>query len=282
MVVSVMTMATAVFIPGCRNSSVHAAQATPDPSDVNTAAAQGACPTGQVLMSDGSCQAADQAAPPPAAGSQPQASSETAAQPTYAPETGSSPQQEQPQYSSPQAQEQSQDQYGGQNENSDVYDQQNPYDDQTYQQDAYNDGYQQGYEAAIQANQPPPPLPVYAQPLCPGPGYMWNPGYWYWGPGGYYWVPGVWVLAPYTGALWTPGWWGFFGGFYRWHHGYWGPHIGFYGGIPYGYGYTGEGFHGGYWNHDRFMYNRSVTNINVTKITNVYNVKVVNVHNTRV
>jgi len=23
----------------------------------------------------------------------------------------------------------------------------------------------------------PPALPVYAQPLCPGPGYLWTPGY---------------------------------------------------------------------------------------------------------
>ena len=26
----------------------------------------------------------------------------------------------------------------------------------------------------------PPALPVYAQPLCPGPGYFWTPGYWAW------------------------------------------------------------------------------------------------------
>ena len=24
----------------------------------------------------------------------------------------------------------------------------------------------------------PPILPVYAQPICPGPGYIWEPGYW--------------------------------------------------------------------------------------------------------
>src|SRR3974390_2554620 len=28
----------------------------------------------------------------------------------------------------------------------------------------------------------PPVLPVYAQPLCPGPGYIWTPGYWAWDP----------------------------------------------------------------------------------------------------
>ncbi|HEV3176876.1 MAG TPA: YXWGXW repeat-containing protein, partial [Stellaceae bacterium] len=33
----------------------------------------------------------------------------------------------------------------------------------------------------------PPPLPIYEQPLIPGPGYLWTPGYWAWGPEGYYW-----------------------------------------------------------------------------------------------
>src|SRR5277367_1056411 len=30
----------------------------------------------------------------------------------------------------------------------------------------------------------PPVLPVYAQPLCPGAGYIWEPGYWAWFFGG--------------------------------------------------------------------------------------------------
>src|SRR5580700_4557828 len=64
----------------------------------------------------------------------------------------------------------------------------------------------------------PPALPVYAQPICPGPGYLWTPGYW-----------------------------GFGGGFYAWHPGYWGPHVGFYGGINYSFGYGGVGFFGGEW-----------------------------------
>ena len=82
----------------------------------------------------------------------------------------------------------------------------------------------------------PPALPVYAQPICPGPGYLWTPGYWAWSDDdGYYWVPGTWVVAP-VGMLWTPGYWGFAGGFYGWHAGYWGPHVGFYGGINYGFG----------------------------------------------
>ena len=121
----------------------------------------------------------------------------------------------------------------------------------------------------------PPALPVYAQPICPGPGYFWTPGYWGWNDdAGYYWVPGTWVVAP-VGMLWTPGYWGFAGGFYGWHGGYWGPHIGFYGGINYGFGYGGVGFAGGEWRGGAFFYNRSVTNISATNVTNVYNKTVV-------
>ena len=35
----------------------------------------------------------------------------------------------------------------------------------------------------------PPELPVFDQPICPGDGYIWTPGYWAWD-GEYYWVPG--------------------------------------------------------------------------------------------
>jgi len=127
----------------------------------------------------------------------------------------------------------------------------------------------------------PPALPVYAQPICPGPGYIWTPGYWGWNDDdGYYWVPGTWVVAP-VGMLWTPGYWGWGGGLYVWHAGYWGPHVGFYGGINYGYGYGGVGFVGGEWRRGGFYYNRSVTNVSVTNVTNVYN-KTVIVNNTTV
>ncbi len=121
----------------------------------------------------------------------------------------------------------------------------------------------------------PPALPVYAQPICPGPGYLWTPGYWGWNDdGGYYWVPGTWVVAP-VGMLWTPGYWGWGGGFYAWHAGYWGPHVGFYGGINYGFGYGGVGFVGGEWRGGGFYYNRYVTNVSATTVTNVYNRSVV-------
>jgi hypothetical protein len=126
----------------------------------------------------------------------------------------------------------------------------------------------------------PPPLPVYEQPLCPGPGYIWTPGYWDYGYGGYYWVPGTWVLPPAVGLFWTPGYWGYEGGLYVWHAGYWGPHVGYYGGVNYGFGYVGTGYEGGYWDHGTFFYNTAVTRVNPTFVTNTYNKTVV--HNVTV
>ncbi len=116
----------------------------------------------------------------------------------------------------------------------------------------------------------PPALPVYAQPICPGPGYLWTPGYWAYGDAGYYWVPGTWIVAPAAGLLWTPGYWGWGGGGYLWHAGYWGPHVGFYGGVNYGFGYGGVGFVGGRWNGGVFAYNAAVMNVNTTVIRNTY------------
>jgi hypothetical protein len=62
----------------------------------------------------------------------------------------------------------------------------------------------------------------------------------------------------------------------HWNPGYWALHIGFYGGVNYGYGYTGNGYEGGYWNNGAYFYNRYVNNIgNVPNITNVYNTTVI-------
>src|SRR5208282_2090211 len=116
----------------------------------------------------------------------------------------------------------------------------------------------------------PPVLPIYTQPVCPGEGYLWTPGYWAWDDGDYYWVPGTWVLAPEPGFLWTPGYWGWGDGAYLWHGGYWGANIGFYGGVYYGFGYIGTGFEGGYWQGGNFFYNTSVMNVNTTIIHNTY------------
>ena len=125
----------------------------------------------------------------------------------------------------------------------------------------------------------PPALPVYVQPPCPAAGYLWVPGYWAWADDGYYWVPGVWVLAPRPGLLWTPGYWGWGGSAYLWHPGYWGPHVGFYGGINYGFGYTGVGFFGGRWVGEHFAYNTAVVNVNRTVVHNTY---IENVHVTNI
>ncbi len=116
----------------------------------------------------------------------------------------------------------------------------------------------------------PPALPVYVQPPCPEPNLIWTPGYWAWGPYGYYWVPGAWIMPPEPGLLWTPGWWGWNDDAYYWHPGYWGPRVGFYGGINYGYGYFGYGYVGGYWDRDRFFYNRDVNRIDDRYVHDVY------------
>ncbi len=130
----------------------------------------------------------------------------------------------------------------------------------------------------------PPELPVYDQPLCPGDGYIWTPGYWAWDPGfaDYYWVPGTWILAPEPGFLWTPGYWGWGDGGFFFTAGYWGPVVGFYGGVNYGFGYFGTGFVGGRWEGGHFFYNTAVSHVNVTVIHNTYETRIVNNNVTRV
>jgi hypothetical protein len=119
----------------------------------------------------------------------------------------------------------------------------------------------------------PPELPVYEQPVCPGDGYIWTPGYWGWD-GEYYWVPGTWVTPPQVGFLWTPGYWGWGDGGYLFHDGYWGPSVGFYGGIDYGFGYFGHGYEGGRWDRGHFFYNTAVNHVDANRIHNVYNTAV--------
>jgi hypothetical protein len=116
----------------------------------------------------------------------------------------------------------------------------------------------------------PPAIPVYVQPDCPVDGYLWVPGYWSYGDDGYYWVPGYWSAPPMVGYLWTPGYWGYAGGIYGWNGGYWGTHVGFYGGVNYGFGYGGVGYGGGGWVGGHFRYNTAVTHVNTTIIHNTY------------
>jgi WXXGXW repeat (2 copies) len=125
----------------------------------------------------------------------------------------------------------------------------------------------------------PPILPVYDQPPIPAVGYIWTPGYWAYGDDDYYWVPGTWVQPPSVGLLWTPGYWGWRDGIYAWNGGYWGPHVGFYGGVNYGFGYGGFGYGGGLWRGGVFSYNTTVNNFGGVHVTNVYN-KTVIVNNT--
>ena len=99
---------------------------------------------------------------------------------------------------------------------------------------------------------------------------MWTPGYWAYGDDGYYWVPGAWVPAPYEGALWTPPYWGWSGGLYVFHPGYWGPHVGYYGGVNYGFGFMGVGFVGGIWRGHDFVYNTAVVHVNNVYVHNTY------------
>ena len=127
-----------------------------------------------------------------------------------------------------------------------------------------------GMRVGVALNLAPPALPIYQQSPLPAPGYLWVPGYWAWGQGGYYWVPGTWVLPPEPGLLWTPGYWSLSPDGYVFIDGYWGSTVGFYGGIDYGFGYTGQGYHGGRWHGSEFVYNRQVNNVGDAPGVKVY------------
>jgi hypothetical protein len=134
---------------------------------------------------------------------------------------------------------------------------------------------QAAVDVSFSVNVAPPELPiVYEQPELPDVGYIWTPGYWAWDGSDYYWVPGTWVLPPASDLYWTPGYWGWRDGFYGWNPGYWGPQVGYYGGVNYGFGYTGVGFEGGYWHGGAFFYNHAVANFGHVNIVNVYNTPV--------
>jgi hypothetical protein len=130
----------------------------------------------------------------------------------------------------------------------------------------------------------PPAIPVYDQPLCPGDGYIWTPGYWAWDADfdDYYWVPGTWVEPPEVGLLWTPGYWAWNNEGFVFTDGYWGPAVGFYGGINYGFGYFGDGFVGGRWDGGHFFYNTAVWHVNDREIHNTYVDRVTIVNNNHV
>src|SRR3569833_4741030 len=66
-----------------------------------------------------------------------------------------------------------------------------------------------GVGVGVDISTPPPELPEYDQPECPGDGYIWTPGYWAYGDDGYFWVPGVWVEAPEENYYCFLAFWGF-------------------------------------------------------------------------
>ncbi len=131
-------------------------------------------------------------------------------------------------------------------------------------------GFTPNADTEVRTAEVPPPLQDDTQPPCPDDGSVWTPAYWAWGGGGYYWVPGAWVRPPRAGIFWTPGYWSFAGVVYVFHPGYWAPHVGYYGGINYGFGYAGAGFTGGRWEGNAFAYNRAVSNLNSNIIHNTY------------
>src|ERR1700733_3531009 len=118
----------------------------------------------------------------------------------------------------------------------------------------------------------PPPLPSYQQPAIPERGYLWVPGFWAWRKSvpDYFWVPGTWVRPPQSGLLWTPPYWSQVDGGYAYHAGYWASEVGFYGGINYGFGYTGSGYEGGRWKDGSFTYNQAVNNVSSLDSASVY------------
>jgi hypothetical protein len=125
-------------------------------------------------------------------------------------------------------------------------------------------------DSPVSAGVAPPPIPDAPQPTNSQDGYLWTPGYWVWGGNGYDWVPGVWLHPPRVGLLWTPAYWSFADGRYFFHSGYWSPHVGFYGGINYGYGYFGNGYRGGHWVGNSFAYNVTVNHLSPGVIHNTY------------
>src|SRR5215470_13326580 len=54
---------------------------------------------------------------------------------------------------------------------------------------------------------PPPRARVEVRGRSPGPGFVWQPGYYRWRRGAYSWRPGVWVRPPTRHAMWvSPPW----------------------------------------------------------------------------
>ena len=68
---------------------------------------------------------------------------------------------------------------------------------------------------------PPPPLRYERRGPMPGPGYVWEDGFWAWRGGRYVWVPGHWDRAPYAGAYWTHPHYDRYEDGWHYHEGHW-------------------------------------------------------------
>ena len=122
----------------------------------------------------------------------------------------------------------------------------------------------------IQAEEPPPPLPVYDQPPMPAPGHIWTPGYWAWNTYDYYWVPGVWVPPPQARAAVDAQLLGLRRRRLLLPSGLLGAACRLLRRRNYGYGYNGLGYDGGRWEGPRFVYNTTVNNFGGVHVTNLY------------
>ena len=68
---------------------------------------------------------------------------------------------------------------------------------------------------------PPPPLRYEVRPPIPGPGYVWNDGYWGWGGDRYNWIGGRWQRPPYQGAYWSHPHYDHYDRGWQMHEGHW-------------------------------------------------------------
>ena len=53
----------------------------------------------------------------------------------------------------------------------------------------------------------PPPARVEVRGRAPGPGFVWQPGYYRWRNGAYVWRGGMWARPPARHAMWVPPRW---------------------------------------------------------------------------
>ena len=73
----------------------------------------------------------------------------------------------------------------------------------------------------VLVTQAPPRVRYETRTVAPGPGYVWEAGYWRWTGASYVWVSGHWVARPRTTAVWVEGYWARRPGGWVWIPGHW-------------------------------------------------------------